>query len=246
MNKFDRILVFQNIKYLIAQAGDKIGDVEKAAGVSQGYLSRLAKTDESISMPIMDLLLWSAEKYRISVDTLLNINLQGMTPNELLLRKMLEKMIHDTQANLLSWTMEAKNLLENFHEQFEHPLMNYFMTDFGKDIYSYHSEFNPENNIGDFSTYANMGDQLVYIIQVEHGAYGETKKKGFEIYFSDLNKSNVEKLVCLWPEHPLFTLVGKCFDEAIRSSRQIRMTPHVRTLIENYLKPAEPDDDLPF
>lgn len=50
--------------------GVKIGDLEKDAGVSQGYLSRAAKDTASGGMPLLDLLIETSDKFRVSLDSL--------------------------------------------------------------------------------------------------------------------------------------------------------------------------------
>ena len=50
--------------------GVRIGDLEKDAGVSQGYLSRAAKDTASGGMPLMDLLIETSDKFKVSLDSL--------------------------------------------------------------------------------------------------------------------------------------------------------------------------------
>lgn len=242
MKKLDKNLLLQNIKYLANKDGDKTGEVEKAAGVSQGYLSRIAKMDENPNMPLMDLLLWAADKYKVSVDSLLNVDLQSMTPNEHYLRRLFEKLASDTIAGVLSWTSETKNMLENYHGQFGHPLMEYEGTSNGEDFFYYKSLYDPDNQLGDLSIFCWLKDQLLYITQVCHRL---TIQKGFEVYFSNIQKDNALELVHVIPGNTLYPLVDTVFNEGVKSSHQIKVSQKARSIIDTYLNPPI-EDDLPF
>lgn len=54
MSNFSKILLGKNIRFLATKKGIKVGDIENEAGVSAGYVSRLANEDNKNSFPIMD------------------------------------------------------------------------------------------------------------------------------------------------------------------------------------------------
>ena len=58
---FEKSLLAQNIQYLANKTGKKIGELEKSAGVSVGYTSRLLKSEEKAQLPVMDLALEAAK-----------------------------------------------------------------------------------------------------------------------------------------------------------------------------------------
>lgn len=66
--KISRKLISDNIKTIAKWYGVKIGDLEKDSGVSQGYLSRITKDNSSI--PLMDLLIETSDRFRVSLDSL--------------------------------------------------------------------------------------------------------------------------------------------------------------------------------
>lgn len=68
--KINKKLITENIKTIAKWYGVKIGDLEKDAGVSQGYLSRVSKDSTPGGMPLMDLLIEASEKFRVSLDSL--------------------------------------------------------------------------------------------------------------------------------------------------------------------------------
>lgn len=242
MNKFDKDLLLSNVKFLACKDGDKIGEVEKAAGVSQGYLSRVAKMGENPNMPLMDLLLWASDKYKVSVDSLLNINLQNMTPNEHYLRRLFEKLIGDTISGALDWTSETKSMLENYHNQFDHPLVEYKSISNDEGFFYYKSLFNPENQLGELSVYCWLEAQFLYVTQI----YCQpTNQKGFEVYFSNFQKNDALELVQVMSGDFLYPLVETVFNEAVKSSHQIKVNQRARSIIDSYLNPPV-DDDLPF
>lgn len=69
-SKINKKLITNNIKTIAKWYGVKIGDLEKDAGVSQGYLSRVTKDSASNGMPLMDLLIETSDKFRVSLDSL--------------------------------------------------------------------------------------------------------------------------------------------------------------------------------
>lgn len=123
---FDKKRLFENIDYLIRESGKKIGEVEKNAGVSPGYISRSSK--DGGAKPGIDFIMNVAEELHVSVDTLLKGNLATLTPTERYLLGFIEKLNEDTEAEKLDWEQEiGGNLFELKADSYgntEHPLFH--------------------------------------------------------------------------------------------------------------------------
>lgn len=65
---FDKKLMIANVKYLVKKQGIKLGELQKAVGVSVGYFSRLEKSN---SMPNLEVVMRTADILGVSMDELL-------------------------------------------------------------------------------------------------------------------------------------------------------------------------------
>ena len=106
----DRLL--QNIAYLFEVHKEvKIGELETYAGVNAGYLSRLNKDPNA--KPSIDFVVKVAEKFHVSVDTLVGVEMNQMTPTERYILAFLEKLLRDTEAEKLNWGFENVSFLNS-------------------------------------------------------------------------------------------------------------------------------------
>ena len=125
---FDKTLCFSNIRELLRKNPDvKIGQIEKEAGIRLGYMSRLEK-DGNTSEPSIEFIVTAAKLLKVSVDTLISVNLTGMTPTEQYLVKFFDKLKADTLADKLDWNKESKFILDRIEPDMNgfihHPLFS--------------------------------------------------------------------------------------------------------------------------
>lgn len=106
---FNKEILFDNIAYLIKERGMKIGELEAAAGVSSGYISRTSK--EGGTKPGIDFIMNAAAALNVSIDTLLRVDLTSLTPTEQYLVSFLEKLKTDTVNDKLDWNCETAEYL---------------------------------------------------------------------------------------------------------------------------------------
>ena len=85
---FDKNLMLANIYYLIKEQGRKIGEVENDAGMSSGYLSRVSK--DQFTKPGIDFIFNVANILKVSIDTLVGVDLTALTPTEEYLLRFME------------------------------------------------------------------------------------------------------------------------------------------------------------
>jgi len=108
---FDKNLCFSNIRWLLKQKPEvKIGQIEKEAGIRLGYMSRLEK-EGNTSEPSIEFVVTAAKLLNVGIDTLVSINLSGLTANEKYLLRVFDKLKTDTLADKLEWNIEKATYL---------------------------------------------------------------------------------------------------------------------------------------
>lgn len=126
MMKFNKQLMLDNIAYLLKETGKKIGELETESGVSTGYISRISK--DGNTKPGIDFIMNVADSLNVSINTLLNIDLTEMTPNEKYLLSFLKKLNKDTIDDKLDWNRESADQLNRAesdrNEDTGHPLLS--------------------------------------------------------------------------------------------------------------------------
>lgn len=103
MNIFDNELLGKNIKFLASKSNLKIGEIEKEAGVSPGYISRLSSSKNDATYKLMDLIFFLSDKTDVSVLTLLTVDIAQLTKSEAYLTKFLEKLCRETKDEIIYW-----------------------------------------------------------------------------------------------------------------------------------------------
>lgn len=125
--ELNKKLLLSNITFLLEETGKKIGELEKEAGVSTGYISRLAK--EENSRPGIDFIIGVAEALNVNIDSLLKSNLSELPPTGLYIFKFLNKLETDTLEDKLYWEKESKTILQQYradgYGNVEHPLLSF-------------------------------------------------------------------------------------------------------------------------
>lgn len=125
---FNKTLCFSNIRELLRQNSDvKIGQIEKEAGIRLGYMSRLEKVGNT-SEPSMEFIVSAAKLLKVSVDTLISVDLTGLTPTEQYLVNFFDKLKADTLKDRLDWNRETAFNLNRIERDMDgsiwHPLFD--------------------------------------------------------------------------------------------------------------------------
>ena len=99
---FNKKLCFSNIRELLKNSDVKIGQIEREAGIKVGYVARLEKDDNSAE-PSMEFIMTASKMLKISIDTLVSIDLTDLTPSEKYLINFFDKLKLDTTNDKLDW-----------------------------------------------------------------------------------------------------------------------------------------------
>lgn len=244
-NGLDKAMFFSNIKVAAKQKGVKIGELESAAGVSLGYISRTSK--DSSSTPGFDFGVRVSKMLGVSLDSLAFRDLSKMTTTECRRISFIEKMIRDTQDDKLDWIRETPDDLNlrvtsDKEGNCSHPLFTAF-TYTNKDgseeirpIFVSHS-YETDTQIFDecFHFYMRNGTAL-YIVNVVHDRpiYVDEdcvreiwmcpngEEKHFVCFSKDKNEAIAE-------------LVDTLYDEVSKSSMHPKSSKFVEDTIDSYL-----------
>ena len=115
VKEFDKEQFIRNIDALIKQKHLKIGEVEKAAGLSAGYLSRYRKS-ESDAAPSVEWVWKLAQFLDVSVDLLISGNFDGATDNIQYLTKFIRELKQRTDDNEVEWSSHSIRSIQNAME----------------------------------------------------------------------------------------------------------------------------------
>ena len=157
---FDKRRFLDNVYYLAKLRDIKIGVLEANANLSTGYLARLNKEDNK-SVPSIEVLVSFAEMLDVSMDSLINCDLEPMSGNDIYVCEFLDKLICDTTDNKLIWTKEDGSLLHSTERGAEHPLLK----NVGEHSFynnHYQSQFRPNEEIelDDGQYYVKIGEDV--------------------------------------------------------------------------------------
>lgn len=109
MSKLNTQQIVENIYTLAKQRKIKIMDLEQAAGVSVGYLSKMNKPAARLPLDVVSSI---AGDFGMTVDALINYDPTGATNQEKKIVKLFDKLIADTNADKLEWNVYLKDIYE--------------------------------------------------------------------------------------------------------------------------------------
>lgn len=253
MKEFNKMLCLSNIYHLAKQRNIKIGDLESAAGVSAGYISRLNKPDTKTS-PSIEMLAIVADKLDVSLDALLYHDYENLTPTEKYVVDFLEKLRSKTLSHDEIWRRETYSRLRRVGQDHrgnpEHPLFDWTKDENGCTSIEYISYFREGERvviIDDGYVLPFDGNQSLYLMKVgvpvEMDDRGNTMETEYELYLVD-SSWNVS-IVChstFEEESPYNQPLEDLYTAAADSSKHPILTGNVRSAINSFMESA----DLPF
>ena len=180
---FDKRLCIANIYQLAKEKGIKLGDLEKSAGVSAGYISRINKEDSN-TVPTIDFIAAVAEALGVTVDAIIKNDYSTPTPTELYILSFVDRLLSQTNADELDWKKETATQLKvmGYDEQGspDHPL---FSMDFENNEPSprYSSRFHSDFGISGDCFYLSLPgakNTTVYLMCVDNLEFAGTPLEG--------------------------------------------------------------------
>ena len=137
---FKRAQFLKNFRIYLGKGNVKIGDIEREAGVTAGYVSRLESGKISAD-PSVEFVLTAAKMLGLSVEQLVNEVYAELSPTEEYISRVLSNMIEDTKQDVLVWNTETEWELLGLEADCQgdtgHPL---FTAAFSEDNNGYHMD----------------------------------------------------------------------------------------------------------
>lgn len=182
MSTFDKDLCMKNIYFQAKAKNIKIGELETAAGVSAGYLSRLTKEGNE-GNPNIETLCAISEKLEMPLDILLTVDLSGLSGTEAYMVKFLRRLIEETKEDKVSWKFDGVDALYRGDCQ-DNKLVKY-KTDEFVEGYAYYSLFGQNYRRIDDEMYrfSQIEGQEFYLAKVNEDATNRDSDSVYEMYF---------------------------------------------------------------
>lgn len=261
--EFDKNLMLSNIHYLIKQQGKKIGEVENEAGMSSGYLSRVSK--DQFTKPGIDFIFNVASILKVSIDTLVSIDLAALTPTESYLMNFIEKLCDDTMADKLDWNRESADSLNRLSYDkkgnVKHPLFSVERFEDGDeyDTPEYITEVVFVSHSFDCNTFIDndcfnlrlKNDSYIHLMHIVKRRYkqGDPNPRAIELWMT--GNGDKQYLCSNTDNSPLSKLLVGLYTIVSEYSKHPKVKKELRYVIDAFMKddieddPVN-DDELPF
>ncbi len=109
LGDFDNTLLIKNIGVLLRRNGLRLGDLENALGISAGYISRTSKPGSGKKMSV-DIVWKIARLFNVSLQDLLEKDLDAPTANRDLVSQFVSKLIAQTEDDDIEWTNDSREV----------------------------------------------------------------------------------------------------------------------------------------
>ncbi len=247
VTSFDSKVMFNNISYLASQQNKKIGELEAAAGVSTGYISR---TKDGNFKPGIEFVLNVANELNVSVDTLLKTDLSALTPTEQYLKNLLERLIDDTTSDKLDWNVDTADSL-NYIQPDEngntgHPLFSIktFMVpteveypeEVTRPVFESRT-FGNQTCIADDCFYLQLNnDTTLYLMSICKLAHrvGDPNAYAKELWIS--NDAEQQELCSNNGTETISPLVDHLYTLVVESSKHPKIKQNLKASLDSYLE----------
>lgn len=251
---FDKRRCIANIYQLAKEKNLKLGDLEKKAGVSAGYLSRLNK-EESTATLSADFVAAVAELLEVTVDALINNDYTAVTATEMYLLAFIDKLLSRTNADELDWKKNTVAELSavGFDPDGDpaHPLFTYGPDGIhGAPVYN--SRFDSDYVIAGDCFHLKMPGveaPVLYLMCADLPGAADLPfgDRDYELYL--VKRWEPSPLCHSLPQHsPFHSALSKLYEAVTESCKHPKLDYSVMSVIDEFMRePANLDDDqLPF
>lgn len=263
MTKVNTLQIVENIYTLAKQRQIMIKDLEQAAGVSVGYLSKMNKPDARLPLEVVSSI---AGDFGMTVDALIHYDPTGLTNQEKKIVKLFEKLTNDTNADKLEWKIYLRDFYELAYDENEKNAKERDGLPPFTVIDSVKTEMDPQKKYYRFihkSCFANfrtsgnvttepincfvakidenVAVQIVYVRYTIHDVVLDNKLPvqqvfdGYEMYF-DKEGSRIKVCQATADEYPTYL---ECFEKLFRAIKEYdargKLDKNANNIIDGYL-----------
>lgn len=255
---FDKMRCLSNIRELLQCNQDvKIGQIEKEAGLQPGYMSRLEKNDNTTD-PSVEFIVTASKLFNVSIDTLITVNLTGLTPTEQYIMNFFEKLKLDTSKDKLDWNRETAfnlNRLEPglngdvYHPLFEMETFNENNREANRAVFD-SKTFGLKTHInGDCFNLRLKNGTTLYLMNIEKSDNKTSEASAFakEAWVFVPNNGS-QLLVASQDDTPIAPLIESLYSIVKERMEHPKINNDVMTAIDAFMKDDIEDDEfeLPF
>jgi len=259
--EFNKQTLFENISFLVKEKGLKIGELETAAGVSAGYISRASK--EGGSTPGIEFIANIANELKVSIDTLISVNLAELTPTERYIISFLEKLEKDTSADKLDWHRESADSLNrtvtDMNGNAEHPLFS-FETFFEESDCEYPNELSECRFISHYYDVHTAAHGDCFNLRMKNGTYVYVMNISKSVYHTNDPDAFAKEVWMYAPQSgshflcgnrdssTIGFLVDSLYNAIVENSQHPKIKPDFQYVINAFMKDdiSDDEDSLPF
>lgn len=253
--RFDKNVCISNIYYIAKQKGIRIGDIEAAAGVSTGYISRLNKEDNK-AVPGVDFLVSVAEMLEVSLESILRCDYKMLTEDEQRVVNFQNKLIQQTLSYELAWKKQSHLDITAMHYSDddncyypEHPLMTRQLSDETDDGSAvFYSSFYPDHVSKIRRIYVTTLNNVtnLYILEIECETHQQDE--AFAVYEMYMAKYDKLPVCCARKDSvsAFIPLFESLFTAVENSSSHMHLTSAARDILDAYINGTYEDEEFPF
>lgn len=257
--KFNKFLVLANIRELLKDSNIKIGQIEKEAGVQNGYTSRLEKLDNTTE-PSIEFLVTASRLLKVSVDALISYDFHSLSETELYLLKVIDKFRLDTINNKLEWQTDSADYLNEGVidvSNIDHPLFTTKTIPFDEgdyypvehDVTTFTSNaFGPATEIADDCYRLSLKNHsTIFIMNIKRLLARNEDKEGYSKEIWLVNRYDENE--CLVSEKK-FPVLAKAVDNLYTEIKAYVIRPklsqNTRRILDGFLEDDLSSDDNAF
>lgn len=256
MNTINLTIIYNNIKTLAKKLNIRMSEIEEAAGVSPGYMSRLAqKNGDTANTALLGVIASASKKLSVSIESILFSDLSSMSPEEEKMLQFISKLLEDTEKGRFHWKQDSEEYIKEDigKNKGKHPL---FVTeksynpdiDAYIDITLYDSKFNQSASVlgtirsTKFIKQNEWTSSEIILVRTRiPGTYSHKSDEAFELYMyqHSIASENTKTIPLCNAEksknEELFNALDKLYDAAGTSSKTLSFDKDTESLIDRYL-----------
>ncbi len=237
--KFDKLICIENIYYLAKLKGIRIGELEKKAGVSAGYLSRINRDDNTAS-PSIECLTAIASELDVTLDFLLGVVLGQLTPTDRYVLKFINKLTERTVNGDIDWEhysptqLYSKIVVEDKSYTIKVPLLSVEYSEFinGPELryIPYSGNPLPIENVEYFCRSAINYSSYIYLVALN----GDNKELYYDLQF--VGNGEAEPLCSSLTTQPIISQeITNLYKTIISASNRLHIKPSVQRILDNFM-----------
>lgn len=239
-----RKTIVDNIEHLISNTDMKKGDFETKAGVKKGYLSSISD-EMSTTVPPTMFLVKASELLGVSIDDLVNRNLEELSKDDYLTCTFIRKLINQTDKQEIYWEQQtlseieeklADNVLPNsLYESNYDEIIDIVFISYISAFYSY------TEVVGSIYMVSLAYDAVVYIVPVKYKEEAhESEIINYELYmgtfYDPMSDEEIEPVVCSRKSNVVNDYLAELYKSISASVKKSFLSDSTRRIMRGYLE----------